>query len=259
MITIPLGNKMRAEVVDSVLGQLSDGIWENSGRMGKYWGYADVNGTDLEVDDTDWQSGFRGKSEADIRNWFADKAKQVVKIYFEDYGIPSTDWKRNNDAEEVDYMHSGITVADVYECYDYLKQRKGKYQYGTQPELSEMPEEIITEPVAPRTSGGMNPSQQELEDFFLDASTKVSGKKRVSASNDMDSIKDKVAKQLKKEAYDLLYDYESELAQKIKKSVADYDIDWCADSQLPGDEADFEDIINAIVEYEMNILFYNKD
>jgi hypothetical protein len=157
MIIIPLGNNTRAEVISSVIGQLSDGIWENSGAMKKYWMYANVNGTNLEVDDEKIDrapNGFRGMTEEKVRDWFANKAKQVVKIYFEDYHIPSNHWKRDNSEDIIDYMGGHrvpeISVADVYECYDYLKQRKGKYNYGKEgadisasEEINQMNEETL--------------------------------------------------------------------------------------------------------------------
>lgn len=189
MIIIPLGNDIRAEVIDSVLGQLSDGIWENSNGMRKYWYYADVNrDNELEVNDENWDSGFRGKDEAWVRNWFANKAKQVVKIWADDYGKRDV-WQRDNQ-DEVDYMGGhkvrDIKVADVYNCYDYLKQRKGKYNYG------KVEEEVIPEPEiastpnvsSPKVSGGMRPSQQDLEDFFTGASTKIRGLRRIMAADD---------------------------------------------------------------------------
>lgn len=147
---IHLGDETRAEVIDSVLGQLSDGIWENSGAMNKYWMFADVEGTDLVIDDEPFrdeqgwgrygstlkriQNGFAGKSEKQIKDWFANKAKQVVKIWAEDEGKdPKYIWNRANDDDIVDYMGGHkvrtITVADVYECYDFLKGRSGK-KYG---------------------------------------------------------------------------------------------------------------------------------
>jgi len=179
---IPLGNDTRAEVILSVLGQLSDGIWENSNGMEKYWWFADVEGTDLVIDDNPYdgsrRNGFYGKSEKEIRDWFANKAKQAVKIWAEDHGEdPVAIWKRDN-TDEVTYMghyRRPVYVGDVYECYDYLKQRKGKYNYGKTEE--------VVEPAsaAPVAEGGMNPSQQELEDFFLDASTRVH-KRGISAS-----------------------------------------------------------------------------
>lgn len=186
---INLGNLTRAEVISSVLGQLSDGIWENSSAMDKYWKFADVDGTNLDISDessdseiqygynsrgrykTIW-NGFHGKSEKEIKDWFANKAKQVVKIWAEDYGKdPKAVWDRNN-TDEVTYMgqhNMDITVADVYECYDFLKGRSGK-QYGITEEVAPVEVEDVAEP---EVSGGMNPSQQEVEDFFLDASTNV--------------------------------------------------------------------------------------
>lgn len=144
---IHLGKPTRAQVISSVIGQLSDGIWENSSAMNKYWQFANVNGTNLEIDDELYirerdysyrsyrtksiRNGFAGMSEGQIREWFANKAKQVVKIWAEDYGKDSKAvWDRNN-TDEVDYMHN-VTVADVYECYDFLKGRSGK-KYGAAP------------------------------------------------------------------------------------------------------------------------------
>lgn len=184
---IPLGNKVRAEVISSVLGQLSDGIWENSGRMDKYWKFADVDGTNLDISDEMYdnsysyyrnpvRNGFYGKSEKEIKDWFANKAKQVVKIWADDYGLGDV-WDRNN-TDVVTYMGGHgvpkITVADVYECYDFLKGRSGK-KYGKVIEepIDGEPYEVIDDVVEPEVSGGMNPSQQDLEDFFTDASTNI--------------------------------------------------------------------------------------
>lgn len=184
---IKLGTPTRAEVIDSVIGQLSDGIWENNGSMNKYWMFARVKGTDLEISENYSKSygssriiwnGFDGKSESEIKNWFANKAKQVVKIWAEDYHKdPKVVWDRNN-ADVVTYMGGhdvrNVTVADVYECYDFLKGRSGK-KYGATPveEPIDEPYEIVDDVVEPKVSGGMNPSQQEVEDFFLDASTRT--------------------------------------------------------------------------------------
>ena len=185
---IPLGNDTRAEVILSVLGQLSDGIWENSSAMNKYWQFADVEGTDLVIDDEPFvyerdyssrgyktksiRNGFSGMTEKQIRDWFANKAKQVVKIWAEDYGKdPKAVWSRNN-LDEVTYMghhRMDVTVADVYECYDFLKGRGG-HEYGVSKEPAPVE---VDEVVEPEVSGGMNPSQEEVEDFFLDASTNI--------------------------------------------------------------------------------------
>ncbi len=196
---IPLGNKVRAEVISSVLGQLSDGIWENSNGMSKYWKFADVDGTDLDISDEMYdnsysyyhnpvRNGFYGKSEKEIKDWFANKSKQVVKIWAEDYGKnPNDVWDRNN-TDVVTYMGGHgvprITVADVYECYDFLKGRSGK-KYGAasvEEPVDDEPYEVIDDVAELDVSGGMNPSQQDLEGFFLDASTRTERKGYVKAS-----------------------------------------------------------------------------
>jgi hypothetical protein len=94
---------------------------------------------------------------------------------------PKAIWQRDNE-EEVTYMGGHdvpvVTVADVYECYDFLKGRSGK-KYGAatvadpEPAPAEVEEDVYVEP---EVSGGMNPSRQEVEDFFMDASTRVRGR-----------------------------------------------------------------------------------
>ena len=39
-LIINLGNTTRAKIVRAIIGQLSDGKWENSPGMYKYWRYA---------------------------------------------------------------------------------------------------------------------------------------------------------------------------------------------------------------------------
>lgn len=44
--------KINSAIIDSVLGQLSDGIWENSPGMDGYWTTADTDGNgNIIVDD----------------------------------------------------------------------------------------------------------------------------------------------------------------------------------------------------------------
>lgn len=141
IISTGLTSDKDQEVLDSVIGQLSDGIWENSPAMEKYWRTLDIvkeNGTlcfkvvgqgyvDKRFDpngrnrsryiDSPW----RGKSDEEVLKWFAQKVKQVVKTEIT-YGS-SAKWDRN-DTTELDYMSSGITVKDAYKVYDALLKRK---------------------------------------------------------------------------------------------------------------------------------------
>lgn len=112
------------DVLCSVIGQLSDGIWENSRGMERYWQYADIEreGSEvvIKVYRDVYQSGYNGKSDEDVKKYFATKIKQIVK----EEGLV---WDRNN-TESCSYLdyHSGVTVQDAYRVYDKLLGRKDR-------------------------------------------------------------------------------------------------------------------------------------
>ena len=122
-LRIELGSKTNAQVIYAVLGQMSDGMWENSPAVEKYWRNADVDGTELVIN-TAYPSGFYGKSEEQIKDYFAKKIKEVVQ---DEVGNNKEGWRRDN-TEESCYMHD-LPVSVCYECYDFLKDRKG-HTYG---------------------------------------------------------------------------------------------------------------------------------
>lgn len=123
------------DVLSSVVGQLADGIWENSPGMSRYWQHMDIDQEGSEVvakfDTQDYDSGFRGKDESQIKKWLANKVKQIVK----EEGL---DWDRNN-TERVSYMHGNVTVQDAYRVYDKLLGRK---DYIPDPNKKEESKEI---------------------------------------------------------------------------------------------------------------------
>lgn len=107
-------------ILSSVMGQMSDGIWENTRAMEKYWKSLSVN-----VD---------AKSNKiiieDIHNvcdnpaeFMANKIKQVIKREIEWGG--NLTWDRNC-SEVSDYLsrhNCQVTVGDCYKLYDQLKGR----------------------------------------------------------------------------------------------------------------------------------------
>ena len=139
-------------ILESVQGQLSDGMWENSRGMEKYWHSMDFSqndkgGVELRYAnfykerkygytsprnyygargmggsfsyDVTKASGFIGKSDREIRNWLAGKIKAIVDQERKDY--PSTGkWNATNQSE-LQYMRDGVTVADAYSLYKRLK------------------------------------------------------------------------------------------------------------------------------------------
>ena len=117
-----LNDEYAKDIINGVVGQLSDGIWENSPGMDKYWRHmtVDTKGNEITVsfDTNSYNSGFRGKTEEQLRKWLANKIKQIVK----EEGL---DWNRDNE-EVCDYLnyYSDCTVQDAYRVYDKILGRK---------------------------------------------------------------------------------------------------------------------------------------
>lgn len=130
------------DILDSVLGQMSDGMWENSRAMEKYWRGMTISQDDkgnvelrhassyretidrfvrgrLERIPRYNSSGFNGMGAREVRDFLAKKIKQIVDAERKEY--PSVGkWSSNNN-NTLDYMHKGVTVADAYSLYKRLK------------------------------------------------------------------------------------------------------------------------------------------
>lgn len=142
-VNTKLKGKKFYDILESVMGQLSDGIWENSNSNQRYWREQDIelNKETLEVI---IKSSYRlFKDEEGVKKFFANKVKQIVKIERED-GSNELIWSRNNnnetgyispyetyvDGKYVDPNYT-ITVGDCYFVYDTLLGRDtSKYQYA---------------------------------------------------------------------------------------------------------------------------------
>jgi hypothetical protein len=124
--TIPATNK-RLNILSSVIGQMSDGIWENTRSMEKYWKSLDY-GTDangyIYLEDTHYVC-------PDVVSFFANKIKQIIKIEIDDGGNSGLVWDRSCSVSPY-YMHGNVTVGDCYELYELLKGRNtSKYHYAS--------------------------------------------------------------------------------------------------------------------------------
>ena len=137
-------DKVIEAILESVIGQLSDGIWENSPAMNKYWVGMQIQNNDILVSDnftvsfckTRYNNPFFNMPDEKIKSWFADKLKAIVKHEEKDSGGKNW-WKRDN-MQELDYLSRmykdeegviktrTVTVADAYKVYDRLKGRKAK-------------------------------------------------------------------------------------------------------------------------------------
>jgi hypothetical protein len=118
---IPATDK-RLRILSSVIGQMSDGIWENTRSMEKYWKSlrygTDANGN-IYLDDTQWVC-------ANPADFFANKIKQIIKVEIDDGRTSGLEWDRMCSVVP-DYIDGvigyNVTVGDCYELYELLKGR----------------------------------------------------------------------------------------------------------------------------------------
>ncbi len=162
-----LSDDISKEILESVIGQLSDGIWENSSSMEKYWNFMDIDteGGDIviKVNHKDYRSGFYLKTEEAIKKWIAGKIKQIVKIEQND-GNSELKWDRNNTAK-LGYMgySTSPTVRDAYRVYDKLLGRvdritesddtRERYKKFLEKELDKVQNTIANAPAGRDISG----------------------------------------------------------------------------------------------------------
>ena len=133
------GDPSPTTILDDLVGQLSDGMWENTPAMTKYWinMHFDDSSGELVLKTNPQMQEYGGKYYTNpfytklggdvsrIREWLANHLKVLVKDEVGDKG-----WDRTNE-QELDYFSQGTTVAMVYAVYDILKNRgdKGKNPY----------------------------------------------------------------------------------------------------------------------------------
>lgn len=133
-IGVPETDNVSYDILDSTMGQMSDGMWENSTAVERYWKNADIskkNGTIGIVVNTSpsWKNSnpYGAMSDEEIRGYFAKKIKAVVKQELEDYS--KGDWSRDNEAE-LQYLSRSnrkpVRVKDAYKLYDHLLGRNKK-------------------------------------------------------------------------------------------------------------------------------------
>ena len=114
--TIPATEQF-CNILSGVIGQMSDGIWENTRSMEKYWKslrYSVNPAGFIVIED-------RFGVCANPCDFFANKIKQIIKIEIEDgYDLS---WNRGC-GKCSNYMHgSDTTVGNCYELYELLKGR----------------------------------------------------------------------------------------------------------------------------------------
>lgn len=130
-----------ASILASVLGQESDGIWENSRGHERYWRFAGIcRAKDDEVlievsdgIDTYYHcaSFFNGKTDYEVCEYFANRIKQIAKIEMKDEHVDGVSgWNRNN-SRKLCYLHDA-RLCEAYLVYEILKGRsRARDKYAT--------------------------------------------------------------------------------------------------------------------------------
>ena len=141
VIKTPLWSTKAKEVLDGVLGQLSDGIYENNPRMDRYWMFAKVlreadGRVVIAVDKRTGEHGgygshsrwienaFAHMSDIEVIQFFARMVKKIAKIELKDENIING-WRRNNVEFMTRYLnyYEEISIAEVYCIYEMLLNR----------------------------------------------------------------------------------------------------------------------------------------
>lgn len=159
------------DMLNAVIGQMSDGYWENTPMMRGYWPFVDagVQGDEavLEVSDNRFSihhnatNRFADMTDDAIRKFFAEKIKFLIK----EEGLG--DWKRDNE-KETDYLSydDPYRVKDCYYAYEVLKGRnvskhpeysdvgKSKKESAAEPEAVERAKNAVEELFAQMIADG---------------------------------------------------------------------------------------------------------
>ena len=128
-----LSGDLAEDILSSVIGQMSDGLWENSPAMEHYWRFINAVRTEgdqiflvvdgVAEDDSHVANHFNsrmGMDERKIREFVAKKLKEAVKEELKT-ARHSAGWDRNNESES---SCLGGTISDCYFVYETLLGRK---------------------------------------------------------------------------------------------------------------------------------------
>lgn len=151
-------SKKYKDMLDAVIGQMSDGYWENTPMMAGYWKFVTTGTAGDEVTlEVDEMSGgrhgnryinnrFYGLSDDAVKKFFADKIKFLIK----EEGLGK--WDRDNESETdfLSYDRPRYRVKDCYYAYEILKGRNARKH----PEYGDVAE--AKEDSAKREKGGTN-------------------------------------------------------------------------------------------------------
>ena len=143
-----LNGAKNLEILYSVIGQMSDGIWENTSGMKRYWAYCHIDKDCNIIVDTSWGSGFRDYDDQKVIKFFARKIKRICDIEKEDnsrYYDCSFSYDNNTVSRYLD-RHNGndVSFSDALSAYRYLLRVANGNIDPEHPEISAKKETVKT-------------------------------------------------------------------------------------------------------------------
>ena len=143
-------NAKYRDIIESVIGQLSDGVWSNNSRLNGYWIYAEgsSSGADIiihkqnQISETSYKNPYVYMSDSDIYRYFARKIKQIALIEIKDnykaeiekqFGfrmdLPNEEYKRvsklcDDYLKDNPFIARGMFKADNSYELTYLSQQE---------------------------------------------------------------------------------------------------------------------------------------
>lgn len=149
LIDTGLRGNYAKEIMQAVIGQMSDGLWENSSTYEHYWRFVDVDERggqiflkvstkkydDNAIANTYYENYFYQKMNMDetkIKTFFAARIKDIIKSELKDeLEDPVKGWNRESDfvSAYISYDEQ-VTVAHAYFAYETLKGRHNEKKYS---------------------------------------------------------------------------------------------------------------------------------
>lgn len=136
IVKVNATNDIQKQIIDHILGQMSDGYWEGKASMTKYWRQIDYDKQNdyIVVYDNPKVRGRADFGMKTIGQWFAWKIKFIAKQCCDDYNVKgfSGKWDKYDEQTKISYLSHPIdvTIKDVHETCDVLeKLTLNNYEY----------------------------------------------------------------------------------------------------------------------------------
>lgn len=131
IIKTNISGKKAHEILSGVVGQMSDGMFENSAYYNGYWMFVNIDENNNICIDTSWsidrwsrtvRNKFYGKRETWVKKFFADMIKRIIQQELKDNDVPVRGQFKRGNMTETEYLnyYETITIDDCVKVYEML-------------------------------------------------------------------------------------------------------------------------------------------